>query len=283
MNLEGQVALVTAAGRGIGRGIAESLAEAGASLVINSYSEATVRETAALCEAKGARVEICIGDITDRDKMIEMREQALSTFGQIDILVNNVGAGPKSAIEPDAHELGPSQAIWDALYRQNLLPVVLMSEAVIPHMKAQRRGKIVHISSIAGKVPFSDKMLEYFVHHSYGAMKAALISFTQTQSELLGPFNINVNSVCPGVIYTDSWKQNSERAVTMIDEFKGQDPREWFEGIARGDYPHIFDRTPLRREQTVEDIGRAVVFLTSDHSVNITGQSLTVDGGMVKV
>ncbi|MEK9892789.1 MAG: SDR family NAD(P)-dependent oxidoreductase [Pseudomonadales bacterium] len=283
MNLEGQVALVTAAGRGIGRGIAESLAEAGASLVINSYSEATVRETAALCEAKGAQVEICTGDITDRDKMIEMREQALSTFGQIDILVNNVGAGPKSAIEPDAHELGPSQAIWDALYRQNLLPVVLMSEAVIPHMKAQRRGKIVHISSIAGKVPFSDKMLEYFVHHSYGAMKAALISFTQTQSELLGPFNINVNSVCPGVIYTDSWKQNSERAVTMIDEFKGQDPREWFEGIARGDYPHIFDRTPLRREQTVEDIGRAVVFLTSDHSVNITGQSLMVDGGMVKV
>ena len=283
MNLEGQVALVTAAGRGIGRGIAESLAEAGASLVINSYSEATVSETAALCEAKGARVEICTGDITDRDKMIEMREQALSTFGQIDILVNNVGAGPKSAIEPDAHELGPSQAIWDALYRQNLLPVVLMSEAVIPHMKAQRRGKIVHISSIAGKVPFSDKMLEYFVHHSYGAMKAALISFTQTQSELLGPFNINVNSVCPGVIYTDSWKQNSERAVTMIDEFKGQDPREWFEGIARGDYPHIFDRTPLRREQTVEDIGRAVVFLTSDHSVNITGQSLMVDGGMVKV
>jgi meso-butanediol dehydrogenase/(S,S)-butanediol dehydrogenase/diacetyl reductase len=283
MNLDGQVALITAAGRGIGRGIAESLAEAGASLVINSYSEATVRETAALCEAKGARVEVCIGDITDRDKMIEMREQALSTFGQIDILVNNVGAGPKSAIEPDAHELGPTQAIWDALYRQNLLPVVLMSEAVIPHMKANRRGKIVHISSIAGKVPFSDKMLEYFVHHSYGAMKAALISFTQTQSELLGPFNINVNSVCPGVIYTDSWKQNSEKAVSMIDEFKGQDPREWFEGIARGDYPHIFDRTPLRREQTVEDIGRAVVFLTSDHSVNITGQSLMVDGGMVKV
>ena len=283
MNLDGQVALITAAGRGIGRGIAESLAEAGASLVINSYSEATVRETAALCEAKGARVEVCIGDITDRDKMIEMREQALSTFGQIDILVNNVGAGPKSAIEPDAHELGPTQAIWDALYRQNLLPVVLMSEAVIPHMKANRRGKIVHISSIAGKVPFSDKMLEYFVHHSYGAMKAALISFTQTQSELLGPFNINVNSVCPGVIYTDSWKQNSEKAVTMIDEFKGQDPREWFEGIARGDYPHIFDRTPLRREQTVEDIGRAVVFLTSDHSINITGQSLMVDGGMVKV
>jgi meso-butanediol dehydrogenase/(S,S)-butanediol dehydrogenase/diacetyl reductase len=282
MTLEGQVALVTAAGRGIGRGIAESLAEAGASLVINSYSESTVSETAELCQAKGARVEVCTGDITDRDKMIEMREQALSAFGKIDVLVNNVGAGPKSAIEPDAHELGPSQAIWDALYRQNLLPVVLMSEAVIPHMKANRCGKIVHISSIAGKVPFSDKMLEYFVPQSYSAMKAALISLTQTQAELLGQSNINVNAVCPGVVYTDSWKLNSEIAVTKIDEFKGQDPRAWFEGIARGDYPHIFDRTPLRREQTVEDIGRAVVFLSSDHAVNITGQSLMVDGGMVK-
>ena len=145
MNLEGQVALVTAAGRGIGRGIAESLAGAGASLVINSYSEATVRETAALCEAKGSRVEICTGDITDRDKMIEMRDQAIESFGKIDILVNNVGAGPKDAIVPEDHELGPSQAIWDALYGQNLLPVVLMSEAVIPHMRANQSGKIIHI------------------------------------------------------------------------------------------------------------------------------------------
>ena len=283
MNLEGQVALVTAAGRGIGRGIAESIAQAGASLVINSYSEETVSETARRCKALGAEVGICVGDITDRDKMIEMRDQAIERFGKIDILVNNVGAGPKDAIAPDDHELGPSQAIWDALYGQNLLPVVLMSEAVIPHMKANQSGKIIHISSIAGKAPFSDKMLVYFVHHSYGAMKAALISLTQTQSELLGPSNINVNAICPGVVYTDSWKQNSEKAVKFIEEFKGQDPRTWFEGIARGDYPHIFDRTPLRREQTVEDIGNAVVFLSSDHSVNITGQSLMVDGGMVKV
>ena len=94
MNLEGQVALVTAAGRGIGRGIAESLAQAGASLVINSYSEETVNETARRCKALGAEVSICVGDITDRDKMIEMRDQAVERFGKIDILVNNV-AQPK--------------------------------------------------------------------------------------------------------------------------------------------------------------------------------------------
>ena len=84
-------------------------------------------------------------------------------------------------------------------------------------------------------------------------------------------------------MYTDAWAGNATRAVNTIPEFEGMDPRTWFEGIARGDYPHIFDNTPLRREQTVEDIGNAVVFLVSNDSVNITGQSLMVDGGMVKI
>ena len=126
-------------------------------------------------------------------------------------------------------------------------------------------------------------MLNMFVHPSYGAMKAALINYTQTTAELLGPDNINVNAVCPGIVYTDAWKSNAERAVKTIAAFKGQDPRAWFEGIPRGDYPEIFDRTPLRREQTVEDIGNAVVFLVSSDSMNITGQTLMVDGGMVKI
>jgi len=84
-------------------------------------------------------------------------------------------------------------------------------------------------------------------------------------------------------VYTDSWEANAQRAVDTLPQFAGQDARSWFEGIPRGDYPEIFDRTPLRREQTVEDIGQAVVFLVSGKSVNITGQSLMVDGGMVKL
>jgi NAD(P)-dependent dehydrogenase (short-subunit alcohol dehydrogenase family) len=92
-----------------------------------------------------------------------------------------------------------------------------------------------------------------------------------------------VNAVCPGIVYTDAWKANAERAVKTIPEFEGQNARAWFEGIARGEYPDIFGSTPMRREQTVEDIGNAVVFLVSDDSMNITGQSLMVDGGMVKV
>ncbi len=283
MKLKNQVAIVTAAGRGIGREIALSLAAAGAKIVVNSFSQDTTAGTVQDIENLGAEVVSLAGDITDPIKMIALRDLALTEFGQIDILVNNVGAGPKDAFDSADHELGLSAAIWDGLYDQNLKSVVLMSDAVIPHMKQRKTGKLIQISSIAGRASLSDKMLAQFVHPAYGAMKAALINYTQTQAELLGPYNINVNAVCPGIVYTDAWKGNAERAVKTIPEFQGQDPRTWFEGIARGDYPDIFDRTPLRREQTVEDIGNAVVFLVSSDSMNITGQTLMVDGGMVKV
>jgi len=283
MKLENKVAVVTAAGRGIGRGIALALAREGARLVVNSYSPDTTQETVRAIEDLGQPVISLVGDITDPDNMLALRDLAIAEFGQIDILVNNVGAGPKQALEPPQHELGVAASLWDALYEQNLKPVVLMTEAVAGHMRERGGGKIVMVSSIAGRASLSDQMLTHFVHPSYGAMKAALINYTQTQAELLGPHNVNVNAVCPGIVYTDAWKSNAERAVKSIPEFAGREAREWFEGIARGDYPHIFDRTPLRREQTVEDIGNAVVFLVSNDSMNVTGQSLMVDGGMVKV
>jgi len=283
MKLDGKVAIVTAAGRGIGRGIALCLAEAGADLVVNSYGEDTTAATADAVKALGRRALGVAGDITRPDRIVELVEAAMATFGHIDILVNNVGAGPKSMVEAPSGPLGPIAALWDSLYQQNLRPAVLMTEAVTPHLVAQKSGKIVNISSIAGRTSLSARMLAAFVHPSYGAMKAGLINYTQTLAELLGPHNINVNAVCPGIVYTDAWRGNAERAVRTMPEFKGQDPRAWFDGIARGDYPEIFDRTPLRREQTVEDIGRAVVFLVSEDAMNITGQSLMVDGGMVKV
>ena len=283
MKLEGKVALVTAAGRGIGHGIALSLAEAGADLVVNSYSENTTANTAAAVRALGRDVLAVAGDITQPEQIAALVQQAHARFGRIDILVNNVGGGPKTTAPPSDGPLGPAAAIWDALYSQNLRPAVLMSEAVLPQMVAQRSGKIVNISSIAGKTSLSDKMLAMLVHPSYGAMKAALISYTHTLAELMGPHNINVNAVCPGIVYTDAWAANAERVVKTFPQFKGQDPRAWFEGIARGDYPDIFDRTPLRREQTVEDVAKAVLFLVSEDAKNITGQSVMVDGGMVKL
>ena len=94
-----------------------------------------------------------------------------------------MGAGPKNATAPPEGPLGPVAALWDALYAQNLKPVVLMTEAVVPHFKKQGSGKIINISSIAGRTSLSDKMLTHFVPPAYGAMKAALVSYTQTLAE----------------------------------------------------------------------------------------------------
>lgn len=281
-SLDEQVALVSAAGRGIGRAIAIGLAEAGASVAVNSYGEDTTKGTAFAIEAAGAEALPLVGDITDPETILSAVERTLERFGRIDVLVNNVGAGPKELPAQQAHALGAAASLWDALYDQNLRAAVLMTEAVMPGMIERGRGKIVFVSSIAGKTPLSDRMLKTFVHPAYGAMKAALSHYTTTLAEILGPKGINVNAVCPGIVWTDSWKANAENAVRNLPEFEGQDPRAWFEGIARGDYPQIFDRTPLRREQTVEDIADAVVFLASEAARNMTGQSLMVDGGMVK-
>jgi 3-oxoacyl-[acyl-carrier protein] reductase len=252
-------------------------------VVVNSWARQTTDSTVAAIREAGGEALAYPGDITRPDVMLAAVAAAQDTFGRLDILVNNVGAAPKEARAPEPGPLGPVAGLWDALYGQNLKPAVLMTEAVVPVMKAQRSGRIVNISSIAGRASLSDRMLETFVHPSYGAMKAALVNYTQTMAELLGPHNINVNAVAPGIVWTDAWHENAKRAVRHIPQFQGMDPRTWFEGIARGDYPQIFDRTPLRREQTVEDIGNAVVFLVSDMAANITGQTLMVDGGMVKL
>jgi NAD(P)-dependent dehydrogenase (short-subunit alcohol dehydrogenase family) len=283
MSLEGKVAIVTAAGRGIGKGIALALAGAGARVVVNSWGQETTAATVDAACSLGAEALGFPGDITRPDVMLEAVDAAVRAFGRIDILVNNVGAAPKEAAAPEPGPLGPVASLWDALYGQNLKPAVLMTEAVVPRFMEQRSGKIINISSIAGRTSLSDQMLRMFVHPSYGAMKAALVNYTQTMAEMLGPYNINVNAIAPGIVWTDSWQANAERAVRTIPEFRGMEPRAWFDGIARGDYPAIFDRTPLRRAQTVEDIGNAAVFLASDHAMNITGQTLMVDGGMVKI
>ncbi len=281
--LDNRVAIVSAAGRGIGKGIAQSMAQAGATVIVNSYSTETTERTVQEIESAGGKAIAMAGDITEPEFMLQVVDETLAGFGQIDILVNNVGAGPKEMEAPPEHPLGQIEGLWNALYRQNLLPAVLMTEAVVPHMKEKQYGKIVHISSIAGLGSFSPKMLSGFVHPSYNAMKAALINYTQTLADLLGADNINVNAVCPGIVYTDSWKSNAENAVKHMPEFQGMEPRQWFEGIFNDSYPTIFDQTPLRREQTVEDMGNAVCFLVSEDSMNITGQTLVVDGGMVKV
>ena len=176
------------------------------------------------------------------------------------------------------------EALWDGTYGLSLRAPVLMCESVAPHFKEQKSGKIVNMASIAGRSAVNNHMDDYetiLVPFAYHSMKAGLIRYTQLLSDQLGPYNINVNCICPGVIYTDAWKGMAQAIVQNHPTYKGQDQREWFLGLFKGKYEG-FPSTPLRREQNTRDIARAVVFLVSDDARNITGQALNVDGGMIK-
>ena len=171
--------------------------------------------------------------------------------------------------------LGKVEAEWDGIYEENLKGPVLMCQTVKPHFIEQRGGKIVNIASVAGRNTYASHTSPI----SYQAMKAGLIRYTQSLAEELGPYNINVNCICPGYVYTDVWERSSERMVETRSEFKGLTPREWFINLNEGKYLELGTATPLRREQTVEDMGQAIVFLVSEDAKNITGQTLNVDGG----
>ena len=275
MKLEGKTAIVTAAGRGIGRAIALCLAEEGADVVVNSFREESTANVADEVMKLGRKSLGVPGDITNPDLIDHLVKKTIKTFGKVDILVNNVGGGSKTRKEVDGF-LGDVQDEWDAMYRQNLRSTVLMCEAVAPYFIRQKSGKIVNIASGAGRRSSPTASA------SYGSMKAAVITFSQYLADKLGPYNINVNCICPGLVYTDVWKEKAKGYVESIPEYKGIDSREWFVGFLAGKYPEMSLNTPLRREQTEEDMGHAVVFLVSEDARNITGQALNVDGGRVK-
>ena len=246
MKLKNKIAFVSAAGRGIGKAIVKGLAAEGATVVVNSYSEETASSTTDDIKKNGGKAVSMPGDATDPETILALVNKTIDEFGRIDVLVNNVGAAPKEAPEIPKNALGKTEGLWNAMYKQNLLPTVLMTEAVSEEMKRQKEGKIVNISSIAGIDSFSPETLTNLVHPSYGAMKAALLSYTKNCAELFGPSNINVNAVCPGIVYTDAWQKNAANLVRNVPEFQGNNPRRWFEGIFSDDHPEYFNRTPLR-------------------------------------
>lgn len=278
MKLEDKVAIVTAAGRGIGRAIALCLAEEGANVVVNSFHEETTAKVAAEIEVLGRQALAIAGDITEVDMIDRVVQDTINTFGKIDILVSNVGGGPMTRRERSDSLLGKLEAEWDGMYQQNLKAPVMMCQAVAPHFIEQKSGKIVTIASVSGRSTYTSKTSGV----SYRAVKAGLIRYTQSLADELGPYNINVNCICPGYVYTDAWKRGATQMVETRPEYQGIDPREWFTGLNEGKYPELAPATPLRREQTAEDIGWAVVFLVSEEGKNITGQTLNVDGGRHK-
>ncbi len=275
MKVEGKVAILTRAGRGHGRGPAHCLAEEGANVAICSRTLADVERVAKEVEALGRKSLAMKVDITDTNQIAQLVQRSLSAFGKIDILVNNVGGGRSEAgvgggavTKRGSGIIDLDDEDWDSIYELNLKSAVHMCKAVVPHMKAQKSGKIINISSVAAKIGDSYRM-------PYSSIKGAVVIFTRALARELARDNINVNCICPGLIYTPAWQVSAENLWRTVPSYRDmKEPKDVF--------VHYVKRlVPMGREQTAEDIGHVAAFLSSDDAKNITGQSINVDGGMV--
>jgi len=283
MKLEGKIAVVTGGGAGIGQGIVYCLAEEGADVAVVDISTETANAVADKVKAMGLRSLAIKANVTDSEQAEQALQQILDAFGRIDILVNNVGGESRYYYEKPGQQYSEEQE-WDDTVRLNLKSTMIMSHAVAPLFVKQKSGKIVNIASIAGRAmagggapprgQAEGREAAFSPMMSYGVAKAGVIQFTRLLALQLAAYNVNVNCICPGVLYTPLYERSFPRRARTVPEEADLTPREFFD-------KYIASRVPLGREQTPEDIGRAVVFFVSEEARNITGQTLNIDGGMV--
>ena len=266
--LDGQVAIVTGAARGLGRAYAHRLAGLGAKIAVTDLNlrsfaefEAEARDmtgesTVAEIEAAGGTAIGIEVDVTDDEALKAMVARVVQEWGRIDVLVANAGGGRGRPMDTKASTLDP--ALLRLVVDMNLFGTVYTVNAVAPIMKAQRSGKIVTVSSVAGTAPSADGG---YAH--YGAAKAAIAHYTRYLAQDLGPFGITANCIAPGVIATG-------RIMATVIPGSSQGNRDRAELVA------------LRRLGTVEDCARVVEFLATDLSDYVTGALIPIDGGLVR-
>jgi len=260
-DLDGQVAIITGAGGGIGRAISLRLSLEGAAVIAADLNEEAAEKLIHEIKGQGRRGLSLHTDVSIEKDVERMVKESLENFGQIDILVNNAGIGSTGLI------IDHSEEDWEKSMRVNLKGTFLCSKAVAKEMIPRKRGRIVNISSVAGK------SAEEFIG-AYCASKFGVIGLTQVLARELGRHLIMVNAVCPGYVWTPMWQ-------SLAGWF-----RENFPSLRDKSLEEIFEKrvksvTPLRRPQTPEDIANLVAFLVSEEARNITGQAINVDGGAV--
>jgi NAD(P)-dependent dehydrogenase (short-subunit alcohol dehydrogenase family) len=249
--LAGKVALVTGGASGIGAGIARVLAASGAQVVIADLDGAAA--AAAAGELPGTRAGLGVRlDVTDRDSTAAAVTRIEQDIGTVDVLVNNAGI---SSVAPF---LDISDWDWDRLIGVNLRGVLVVTQRVLPPMLRRRSGRIINISSMAGK-----EGLPNLAH--YCATKFGVIGLTQSLAKEVAAHNVTVNAVCPGVVRTPLWDDPDTGILRQLDGENGW--QAFLSGI------------PLGRPQSAEDIGHACAYLASDAAANITGEALNVSGG----
>ncbi|MFC5271856.1 3-oxoacyl-[acyl-carrier-protein] reductase [Adhaeribacter terreus] len=244
--LEGKTALITGASKGIGRAIAQKFADMGANVAFTYLS--SVEKGQALeneLSAGGAKVKGFRSDASDFKQAEELVENVVKEFGKLDILVNNAG------ITRDGLLMRMTEENWDAVINTNLKSVFNLTKAATKHMMRAKSGSIINITSVVGIKGNAGQA-------NYAASKAGIIGFTKSVALELGSRNIRSNAIAPGFIETE-----------MTGELDAAVVEGWKQAI------------PLKRAGSGEDIANAAVFLASDQSAYITGQTLQVDGGML--
>ncbi|MCU0770322.1 MAG: 3-oxoacyl-[acyl-carrier-protein] reductase [Verrucomicrobia bacterium] len=243
--LENQIAVVTGAGRGIGRGIALKFAEAGADVVCVSRTEANSAKVADEVRGLGRKAWALAVDVADPAAVSAAGEKILADTGRVDILVNNAG------VTRDGLLMRMSEEDWDTVLDTNLRGAFLFTKAFVRAFARQRSGRIINIASVIGLMGNAGQA-------NYAASKAGLIGFTKSVAKELGMRGVTANAIAPGFVETDM-------TAVLNDDLKKE----------------LLKRIPVGSFGQVEDIAHAALFLASPGARYVTGQVLTVDGGMV--
>jgi meso-butanediol dehydrogenase/(S,S)-butanediol dehydrogenase/diacetyl reductase len=254
LGLEGKVAIVTGGARGIGAALVRGFAGERANVVIADIMHNNAKELAEQLEEGKIKVLPLKLDVTKKSDADDLVSTTLKEFGRIDILVNNAG------ICENVRFVDSDESLWNRTMDTNAKGIFLITKAIAPRMMEARQGKIINISSVAGKMGAAGLLV-------YCASKFAVIGITQSLAKELAEYNINVNAICPGFLRTPMW----DSMLATVAKREGREQEEiwnsWMEQI------------PLRRPQTPKDIANLTLFLASEVSRNITGESIHVDGG----
>ncbi len=240
MRLEGQVAIVTGGGGGIGKATCLAFAKEGADVVLPEINMANAAAAEAEIAALNRTCKVIETDVADGDSVRKMVQETLDTFGRIDILVNNAGIFSYTRIE------ACTEAEWDRMMAVNLKGTFLCSQAVMKTMKTQRSGRIINLGSLAGQVG------GLVASAAYSASKAGVMCLTKSLARVLGEYGITVNSVAPGIAATEMAKN----------------------------HPDMTDQIPLGRIADAAEIATTILFLASEEGRYVTGATLDVNGGI---
>jgi 3-oxoacyl-[acyl-carrier protein] reductase len=244
VDLQGQVAIVTGASRGLGKAMAEALASCGARVACVARDSAKLAQTVQAIESDGGHAEAFVCDVTDRAAVDQLVDQLAEQWGSVDILVNNAG------ITRDTLLPRMSDEEWDDVLTTNLRSAFICCRAVSRYMMRARSGRIINVSSVSGLIGNPGQT-------NYSASKAGLIGLTRSLSRELAGRKVTINAVAPGFIESD---MTARLGPAIVEEAK--------------------KRIPAKRLGTAAEVAAAVIFLASPAAAYITGHVLTVDGGM---